>query len=129
MVEGKIMNSTSSNDLDQGRARDLAAMETLALMLVGKVRLEEVHNLSDLRQLGYAAHLVKRNVDDPKDLLSEFSKFAFEKTKDLPRADVTYVDAIQERWAAEHYMSARKLRNELPLHIARFMKQQDNNST
>lgn len=99
------------------RVRERALMQKLAELVVGAAGVDELLQTEDIRELGYAADLVRMNVDDPENRLSEFVRLAHAHLSQFPPPSCSFKDKVQERWGAQMHLSPRRLRTELPLHI------------
>lgn len=112
---------TQSPDENYGpaRQREHDLMSLLARVVLGEDMGIESRSLEEVRQLGYAAHLVHGRVPDPEDNLGRFSRACLLRVRDLPKPDLAYRDHVQARWGAAYGLDPRKLRTELPLHLER----------
>lgn len=111
-----------SQSTDEFRVRERALIRRLAELVVGAAGVDELLQTEDIRQLGYAADLVKMNVDDPENKLSEFVSLARLRVSQLPPPSCSFKDKVQERWGAPMHLSPRRLRTELPLHIMKLLR-------
>lgn len=112
---------TRSPDKNYGpaRQREHDLMSLLARVVIGEGPGVETLEPDEVRQLGYAAHLVRGRVPDPEDHLGRFSRSCLLRVLDMPKPDLAYRDHVQARWGAAYGLDPRKLRTELPLHLER----------
>ena len=75
-----------------------------------------------VRQLGYAAFLVRGCLDDPEDNLGAAIRMAAKRLDGKsPRAS-GFTDPVQARWGAPFHLDAAKLRLETPLYLMELRK-------
>lgn len=94
-------------------------MDALSDVLAGRYDRVPLQDEADLRQLGYAATLVKGSVNDDLGRLKSLLALCRNTLADRPLPEVTPRDAVQRRWGARFHLDARKLKHELPLHLNR----------
>lgn len=97
-------------------------MDALSDVLTGRLDRVALEDEAELRQLGYAATLVKGSVKDDLGRLRRLLAVCKDALADRPLPDVSPRDAVQRRWGARFHLDARKLKHELPLHLQRKME-------
>lgn len=107
----------------EARQREHDVMVALARAVLGQKVIEEGEPPDTLRQLGYAAYLVRGRVDDPQDCLGQLALHCMKMVEHAPMPEVRFRDSVQARWGAPYGMDVHKLRTELPLHIRRLASQ------
>lgn len=99
------------------RRMEHEVMQRLARIAAGDLTVMDNQDESGLRQLGYAASLVKGHVDDPQDNLGAAVRLASRRLEGRKTAATSFRDPIQAKWGAPRHLDAAKLRLETPLHL------------
>ena len=92
-------------------------MQRLARIAAGDLTVMNSQDESGLRQMGYAASLVRGHVDDPQDNLGAAVRLATRELEGKKSVAGSFRDPVQAKWGAPRHLDAAKLRLETPLHL------------
>lgn len=107
-----------NNSYGAARERECNMMKILADVVAGDFGVPEAMQADDLRQLGYAAQVVRGSVDDPEKRLTHLVKLCRAAVAEAPMVEIVDArDTVQAQWGAPWHVDARKFRRELPLHL------------
>ena len=104
------------------RQSEHKVMERLARIAAGDLTVMDKQDESGLRQLGYAASLVRGHVDDPQDNLGAAVRLASKRLEGRKAAAKSFRDPVQAKWGAPRHLDAAKLRLETPLHLRKLRR-------
>ena len=111
---GKPANVPDNNS---ARRREEEVMRLLAQIAIGDMSVMSKRDEGSLRQLGYAASLVRGRLDDPEDNLGAAIRLAADALEGKTATATEFVDRVQAKWGAPRHLDAAKLRLETPLHL------------
>lgn len=110
-----MSNSTIIADSSPARRRDEEMMRSLARVVTCGTAAMHGLDENSLRQMGYAASLVRGRLEDPEDNLGAAIRLATEALEGKTATAIEFRDPVQAKWGAPRHLDAAKLRLETPL--------------
>ena len=110
-------------DFNAARRRESEVMRLLARIATGDRGVMQAQDEPGLRQLGYAASLVRGHVNDPGDNLGAAVRLASRALEGKKAVATSFRDPVQAKWGAPRHLDAAKLRRETPLHVLKLRRE------
>ena len=114
-----MSNSAIIADSSPSRRRDDEVMQLLARIVTNGTAAMLGMDENSLRQIGYAASLVRGCLEDPEDNLGAAIRLATEALEGKTATATEFRDPVQAKWGAPRHLDAAKLRLETPLLLPR----------
>ena len=110
MSDSAIITASGS-----ARRRDEEVMRLLARIVTDGTAVMLALDENSMRQLGYAASLVRGRLEDPEDNLGAVISLATKALEGKTATATVFCDPVQAKWGAPRHLDAAKLRLETPL--------------